>query len=128
MTSSSAVRNLRLTLRSDHGDSELFQMLRIRLARRSGHRIHPGLVLWKGDGVPQVLLAGEDHQHPVDPECDPAVRGRSHAERVEEKAELCALLGAADPEQVEDAGLEIRLVNPEGAATELVAVPDQVVG
>ena len=61
MTSSSAVRYLRLTALRDHADSQLLQMARIRLARRSGHRIHPRLVLREGDRVPEVLLTGQDH-------------------------------------------------------------------
>ena len=56
------------------------------------------------------------------------MRRRSHAESVEQEAELRALLRAADPEQVEDTGLEVRLVNPERPTAELVAVADQVVG
>src|SRR5581483_7584954 len=49
-------------------------------------------------------------------------------ERVEQEAELRALLVAADAEELEDARLERGLVDPERAAAELVAVADQVVG
>src|SRR6476660_3441356 len=127
MTSSSAVRYLRLTFWRNHGDSELFQMPRIGLARRSRHRVDARLVLRERDRVAEVLLAGEDHEHPVDAESDAAVRRRSHAERVEQEAELRFLLLAADPEQVEHTGLEVRLVNPKGTTAELIAVADQVV-
>src|SRR6476646_3062698 len=128
MTSSSAVRYLRLTLWRNHGDSELFQMPRIGLARRSRHRVDTRLVLRERDRVAEVLLAGEDHKHPVDAESDAAVRRRSHAERVQQEAELRLLILAADAEEVEDTGLDVRLVNPKGTTAELVAVPDQVVG
>src|SRR5207253_5605828 len=99
MTSSSAVGYLRLILAYNDANSQLFEMPGVSLARRSGHRIDPRLVLRKRDRVPEVLLAGEDHEHPVDAEGDPAVRRRSDAESVEQEAELRALLRAADPEQ-----------------------------
>ena len=62
------------------------------------------------------------------PERDAAVRRRAHRERVEQEAELRALLLGRDPEQVEDLRLQLGLVDPERAAGELDAVADEVVG
>ena len=56
------------------------------------------------------------------------MRGRAHRERVEEKPELRALLLRGQRQQVEDLRLQIGLVDPERAATQLVAVDDDVVG
>ncbi len=62
------------------------------------------------------------------PGSDPSVRRRAHRERVEEEAEAEALLLLRDREEVEDLGLELRLVDPERAASKLDAVSDEVVG
>ena len=86
------------------------------------------MVLRERDHVAQVRLAGQDHRHPVDSERDSAHRRRAHGERVEQEAELRALLLFAHPEQIKDLRLDLGLVDPEAAATELVPVHDQVVG
>ena len=78
------------------------------LGRRAAHGIDSRLVLREGDHVPQVLLAEERHQHPLDPECDAAVGRCAHRERVEEESELDALLVGREPERVEDTGLQLR--------------------
>ena len=62
--------------------------------RSTAHRVEARLVLRERDHVAQVRLAGEHHRHPVDPERDAAVRRRAHRERVEEEAELRALVVA----------------------------------
>src|SRR5690349_6362459 len=103
-------------------------MLRLCVAGRAGHGIDPGLVLREDDRVAQVRLAREHHHRPIDAPRNAAVRWRAHPQRVEEEFELCALLLCADPEQVEHARLDLRLVDSEGAAGELVPVAYEVVG
>ena len=61
------------------------------------------------------------------PSAMPPVRRRPHRQRVEQEAELRPLLRRRHLEQVEDPRLELGLVDPERAATELVAVDDHVV-
>ena len=56
------------------------------------------------------------------------MRRGAHRERVEEEAEAEPLLLLRDREEVEDPRLEPGLVDPERAARELDAVPDEVVG
>jgi hypothetical protein len=111
----------------DDGDPELVELGRLDRGRGTRHRVDARLVLGEGDRVAEVRLAGEHHHHPVDPEGDPAVRRGSHRERVEQEPELRALLLRRQVEQAEHALLHVGLVDPEGAAAELVAVPDQVV-
>src|SRR2546423_14493939 len=110
-----------LRARWPHADAALAELLLLDLGRRAGHRVEPRLVLREGDGVAQVRLAREDHHHAVDPEGDPPVRRRSHRERVEEEAELHALLLLRQLEDAEDARLEVGLVHPERAAAEPVS-------
>src|SRR5215475_8213811 len=88
-------------LRLGQADPELSQVPRIRVTRSARHRVDARLVLREGDGVAQIWLAREDHHRAVDAPGDPAVRRRSHRERVEEEAELRTLLLGADPQQVE---------------------------
>ena len=114
--------------RLDETDAELVELRLRDLGRRTAHRVEPRLVLRERDHVAQVRLAREHHRHAVDAERDPAVRRRAHGERVEQEAELRPLLVGAEREQVEDLRLDVRLVDPERAAAELVAVDDQVVG
>ena len=61
------------------------------------------------------------------PSAMPPCGGAPMRERVEQEAELRALLLRAQRERVEDTRLELGLVDPEGAAAELVAVHDEVV-
>ena len=55
------------------------------------------------------------------------MRRRAHRERVEQEAELLALLLGRQVEERERARLQVGLVDPERPAAELVAVADQVV-
>src|SRR5204863_10197848 len=57
--------------RLSQDDSKFVELFLRRVARRPGHRIHPGLILREGDCVPQVRLAREDHDHAIDAEGDP---------------------------------------------------------
>ena len=55
------------------------------------------------------------------------MRRGAHGQRIEQEAEPEPLLLGRDVEQVEDAGLQRRLVDPEGAPRELDAVAHDVV-
>src|SRR6185312_17246128 len=105
MTSSSAGWPAFLTGFGAKLNSELAQLFLLHFGRGAAHRVGPGLVLGERDHVAQVRLAGEHHHHAVDPEGDPAVRRRSHPERVEEEAELRPLLIRRELQQREYARL-----------------------
>src|SRR5688572_28150158 len=117
-----------LVLSDTELNSKLSQLFLLDLRRRAAHRIDTRLVLREGDHVTQVRLATERHQHPLDAERDPAVWRRAHREGVEQEAELAPLLVLAELKSAEHGGLELRLVDPEGAASDLDPVDDQVVG
>src|SRR6476659_5068158 len=72
-------------------DPELVELLARHLTRRPAHRVEAGLILRKRDRVPQVRLAGEHHQHPIDAEGDAAMRRCAHVERVEQEPEASPL-------------------------------------
>ena len=68
------------------------------------------------------------HDEAVDAEREAAVRGRAHAERVEQEAEFRLLLGLADARAAwKTRGLESASWIRNEPRAELVAVPDQVV-
>ena len=73
-------------------NSKLLEQFLLDLRRRAAHRVDARLVLRERDHVAEVRLAAERHQHALDPERDPAVRRRAHGQRVEQEAELPALL------------------------------------
>ena len=56
------------------------------------------------------------------------MRRRAHRQCIEQEAELHPLLLGRELQQREDARLDVRLVDPEGASAELLAVSDEVVG
>src|ERR687891_2571968 len=116
-----------LVLSDTELNSKLSQLFLLDLGGRAAHRVDARLVLRERDHVTQVRLAAERHQHPLDAERDPPVRRRTHREGVEQEAELAPLLLLAELEGAEDGGLELRLVDPEGAAADLDPVDDEVV-
>src|SRR4051812_16377086 len=128
MTSSSAGRTAFLTDSGPELNSELPQLFLLHFGRRAAHRVDARLVLRECDHVAEIRLLREHHHHPVDPEGDPAVRRRAHGQRVEKEAELRPLLLRRKLEDGENARLDVGLVDPEGPATELLPVADEVVG
>ncbi len=64
---------------------------------------------------------------PVDPEREPGVRRRAVAERVEQEAEPGLRGLGVDPDEVEDPGLEVALVDPDAPRPQLPAVAHEVV-
>ena len=78
------------------------RIVRIR-RRRAGQRIGAARDLRERDHLADVRLAREQRDEAVDAHREPAVRRRAHRERLEEEAELVALLLLADPHRAEDA-------------------------
>ena len=96
--------------------------------RRPGQRIGAAGRLGEGDHLADVVAAGEQRDDPVEPEGDPAVRRGTVAQRVEQEAEPRLRLLLVDPDQLEDALLDVGAVVTDRPAADLVAVEDEVVG
>ena len=73
----------------------------------------PGLRLRERDDVADVVPARQEHDQPVQAERDPAVGRHAVAERPEHVAELLLGLLAGDPEDLEDALLQVGSVDPD---------------
>src|SRR5437867_4042297 len=102
MTSSSAVRYLRLTLRRDHRDSELFQDSVGHRRRRAGQRVAAARNLRERDHLADVRLARHQREEALDAHRKSSVWWRAHPEGVEQEAELCALLFLIHAHDAED--------------------------
>src|SRR5205814_2113398 len=74
-----------------------------------------------------VRLAGDQRQEAVEPEREPAVRRRTHRERLEQEPELRVRVLVGEAHRAEDALLHLHVVDTDRAGAELPAVPDQVV-
>ncbi len=106
-----------VTRRRQETQAERGELRRINGSRGARHRVGAGLRLRKRDHFADVLLAREDRHEPVDADREPAVRRRAIAERSEEEAEARGGFLGADAEQVEDALLQLRLVDPDRSAS-----------
>src|SRR6266550_562551 len=124
MTSSSAVRYLRLTLGRNHGDSELFQDRVGHRRRRAGQRITAARNLREGDHLPDVRLAGHEREEALDAHRKPSMWRRAHPEGVEKEAKLRALLLLVHAHDAKDRLLHLGPVDSDRARAELPAVPD----
>src|SRR6266550_705965 len=127
MTSSSAVRYLRLTLRREHGDSELFQDSVGHRRRRAGQRVAAARNLREWDDLADIRLPGHQREEPLDAHRKPSVWRRAHPEGVEQEAELRTLLFLGHTHDTEDRLLHLRTMDSDRARAEFPAVPDQVV-
>ena len=82
----------------------------------------------EGNHVAYGFGAGHQGNQPVQPERQPAVRGRAVLQGVEQEAEFLPLLVRADVERGEDFGLHVGAVDADGAAAQFPAVEHHVVG
>ena len=97
--------------------------------RRAGEEAQGARGLGEGDDLPDGLLAGEEHDQPVEAQGDAAVGRRPVAQGFEEEAELVpGLRFGARPMALKIFRLKVLVVDPDGAAADLVAVEDDVVG
>src|SRR5713101_2735664 len=127
MTSLSAVRFLALMRIDDRSDPEVTQDRVRHRRRRARERIGAARDLRKRDHLADVGLTGHEREEALDAHREASVRRRAHAERVEEEAELLALLLLAEAHRPEDSLLHLRPMHADRAGAELPAVPDQVV-
>ena len=109
-------------------DVEFAELLEFDLAGRVGHEVGALVVLREGDDLADAVLAGGEHGDAVEAEGEAAVRRGAEAEGVEDVAEFLGLFLVADAEHLEHFGLQILLVDPDGAAAEFVAIEHDVIG
>src|SRR5262249_48695787 len=95
---------------------ELFQQRWVRGAGRAEHQVLMALRLRKRHHVADVLGAEDGHHQPVDPGRDASVWRHSVLERVEQVAELSADLIAAETQDLEDALLQLTVVDADASA------------
>src|SRR5205085_12059268 len=95
---------------------------------RACQRVVAGAGLGEGDDVADRVGAAEECADPVPSEGDPAVRRRAVLEGPQQEAELLLRLLLGEPHDAEDALLDVLAVDTDRAATDLVAVADDVVG
>src|SRR5919109_2279191 len=94
----------------------------------SGERVGARRGLGEGDHVPDRLGAHEALDEAVEPVGDPPVRRRAVSKRLEQEAEALLGLGGPDPDHLEYAALELAVGDPDRSPSQLLAVPDDVVG
>src|SRR5713101_5322280 len=127
MTSPSAAGSLGLIRIDDRSDTEVAED-GIRHRRRGAReRIGAARNLRKRDDLADVGLTGHEREEALDAHREASVRRRAHAERVEQEAELLALLLLAETHRPEDSLLHLRPMHADRAGAELPAVPDQFV-
>ncbi len=95
--------------------------------RRARQRVGAARDLREGDHLADVGLARHERDEAVDAHREAAVRRRAHSQRVEQEAELLALLLLPEPHDAKDRLLDVAPVDPDRARAELPAVPDEVV-
>src|SRR5579859_2807963 len=95
--------------------------------RRAGQGVGAARDLWERGDLAEVRLAREQGDEAVDAHREAAMRRRAHLERVEEEAELVALLLLAHAHDPEDGLLKGDVVDSDRARAELPAVPDEVI-
>src|SRR5207248_958229 len=85
------------------------------LARCAGERVVPRLIR-ECDDLADVVLTREQHHDPVDARRDTPVRRHAVAERAQQEPELLLGLFRADPELLQHASLDLRIVDPDAPA------------
>src|SRR5262245_42007472 len=128
LSQSAFMPSSRLSFRIPQTDVQLAQLLLGRRRRRAGEQVLPALRLGESDNIPDGVDAGHQRHEAVEAERDAAVRRRSVLERVEEEAELGALLLARDLHRAEHLLLHFVAVDAHRAAADLPAVQHHVVG
>src|SRR5262249_47318041 len=79
------------------------------------------------DDLADIRLAGKQRDEAFDTHREASVWRRAHCKRLQQVAELLSRLALAHTHRAKDRGLQLGVVDPERARTELPAVPDEVV-
>lgn len=86
-----------------------------------------GARLREGDDVADGIFASQQHDQAVETNSDAAMRGRAKLERMNQVAKLHFHIFIVDAAALQNALLQLGVVNTNGAATSLEAVHDDVV-
>ena len=96
--------------------------------RRVGHQAAGGLHLGEGDHVPDALGLGDQHHQPVQAVGQAAVGRRAVFEGLHQEPEPGPGLLLGEAQGLEHLLLKLRGMDPDGAAADLVAVHDHIIG
>ena len=121
-------RRLGCRWRQGYADVHLAQLFVVHRRRGAAHQVGAALGLGEGDHVADVGDAAEDHHQPVQAQGDAAVRRGAVLQGVEEEAEFQLLCRGVDAEQGKELLLHVHAMDTDGAAADLAAVDDDVVG
>src|SRR5712692_108400 len=109
-------------------DMQLAQLLFADRGRRAGQQVLAALRLGEGDDVPDRFGARHQGHHAVEAEGDAAVRRRAVLQRIEQEAELRALVLGRDFQGAKHLLLHLLAMDAHRAAADLPAVEHRVVG
>src|SRR5712692_5617959 len=109
-------------------DMQLAQLLFADRGRRAGQQVLAALRLGESDDVPDRFGARHQGHHAVEAEGDAAVRRRAVLQRIEQEAELRALVLGRDFQGAKHLLLHLLAMDAHRAAADLPAVEHRVVG
>src|SRR6266542_1105943 len=95
--------------------------------RSAGQRFRAARRLRERDHLADVLLPRQERDEALEAERKASVWGRSHPQHLEKEAEALLGLLVRDPHRAEDPLLQLRVVDPDRARSELPPAPDEVV-
>ncbi len=107
-------------------DVRLPQQRRVYLAGGPGQKISRAGSLREGDHLTDRRFSGQQHDEPVQPQGDPAVRRSAVLQGVKKEAKPRLSLLGRDVQQAEDLFLQRPLVDSDAPAAQLDAVEDEV--
>src|SRR6266540_1341555 len=95
--------------------------------RSAGQRFRAARRLRERDHLADVLLPRQERDEALEAERKASVWGRSHPQHLEKEAEALLGLLVRDPHRAEDPFLQLRVVDPDRARSELPPAQDEVV-
>src|SRR4029077_9459520 len=99
-----------------HPDVQLVELFLIDRAWGVQHQVLHALRLRERDDIANVVRTGQQHDDAVDSGCDAPMRGHAVLESLEQETEPLANRFVVEAEQLEDATLQVGLVDAEAAA------------
>ena len=118
---------LRFFLTDIQLDVHVPKLLRIHLGGRSHHDVLGVLVHGEGNDLPDAVLPGEEHDHPVHAVGDTRMGRRTLTESIVHGREFGLHVLLAETHQPERLDHDLRVMVPHRPGGELDAVADQVV-
>ena len=113
------------------GTNAELELIELRLIDKRGsveHDVATGVVLGEGDAVADAVEPSEEADEAVEAVGESAMRGRTVFKRVHEEAKLLLRTLGGEAEGLEDLGLQLRVVDSDGASAHFNAIAHHVVG